>query len=241
MLAFCSDYLRKEVSGKPIRAGRIAVLPNGGDPSCFYPGPAKPSADLTRSASSAPRILYAGRIVQEKGVHILLRALRLLAKRGIAAEGVILGGVAWGDSRSSAYLQNLRREAPPNVVFLPQTKGASLGDEFRKADIFCCPSIWEEPFGMVNVEAMATALPVVASRVGGIPEIFAEGGAILVEPGDVEKLAEALAQLLADPALRARLGAEGYAAFLRHYQWTSVRNAYHAAIEMLPQHTGSAS
>lgn len=239
LLAFCSNYLRKEASGRPVRAAHAVVIPNGADPACFYPAPAL--TEIRRhgaQAAAPPQIFFAGRIVEEKGVHIFLGALRLLAERGIAAQGRILGGLAWGDARSSEYMERLRRDAPPNVTFLPQKKGATLGEEFRNADIFCCPSIWNEPFGMVNVEAMATAVPVVASRVGGIPEIFAEGGAILVEPNDVEKLADALTLLIQDPGLRARTGAQGYAAFLRHYQWSSVRSIYYGAIALLPKHEG---
>ena len=81
---------------------------------------------------------------------------------------------------------------------LPITFRVQLAAEFRKAQIFCCPSTWSEPFGMVNVEAMATALPVIATAVGGIPEIFQEGGGLLIPSNSPGALAAAIELLLKD-------------------------------------------
>ena len=86
---------------------------------------------------------------------------------------------------------------------------------------------------MVNVEAMASALPVVASAVGGIPEVFREGGGILVPPADPEKLASAIESLARSPGLRARLASAGHASFLRNFRWSVIREQYQRAIAEL--------
>jgi glycosyltransferase involved in cell wall biosynthesis len=108
-------------------------------------------------------------------------------------------------------------------VFLPYCSGTGLGNLFREADIFCSPSVWEEPFGLVNVEAFASALPVVSTYGGSSSEIFAHGGGILVESGSAVQLASALRLLAENPELRMRLGQQGYAAFLERFTWSSVR------------------
>jgi glycosyltransferase involved in cell wall biosynthesis len=83
---------------------------------------------------------------------------------------------------------------------------------YHTADIVVAPSRWQEPLGLINLEAGACHKPVVATRVGGIPEAVEDGvNGFLVEPGDVANLADRVAQLIADPALRARLGEAGRA------------------------------
>ena len=81
---------------------------------------------------------------------------------------------------------------------------------YHTADIVVVPSRWQEPLGLINLEAGACRKPVVATRVGGIPEVVEDGvNGFLVEPGDVSRLAERVTQLIADPALRNRLGEAG--------------------------------
>ena len=83
---------------------------------------------------------------------------------------------------------------------------------------------------MVNVEAMACGLPVVATQVGGIPEVFRDGGALLVPPNDPPKLAQALSSLLNDPIMRSDLAAEGLASFRKNYRWDVIRSQYEKSI-----------
>jgi glycosyltransferase involved in cell wall biosynthesis len=98
-----------------------------------------------------------------------------------------------------------------------------LADLFREADIFCSPSVWEEPFGLVNVEALASGLPIVSTRGGGVTEILANGGGILVERGSAVQLAGALRRLAEDPALRTHLGQQGHAVFRERFTWSNAR------------------
>jgi glycosyltransferase involved in cell wall biosynthesis len=115
--------------------------------------------------------------------------------------------------------------------------GYRAGNEFasllRQADIFCCPSIWNDPFPMTLLEAMSSGLPVVASRIGGIPEQLAHGGGILVPPDDKEALATALEKLLEDASYRESLGSEASRASRRHFLWDNTRSQYNSLIHGL--------
>lgn len=79
---------------------------------------------------------------------------------------------------------------------------------------------------MVNVEAMATGLPVVATRMGGIPEIFENGGALLVPANDAEAIAQAMQRLIANPEERRKMGDAGLRSFQRRFSWGAVRETY---------------
>lgn len=95
---------------------------------------------------------------------------------------------------------------------------------YRTADIVVVPSRWQEPLGLINLEAGACRKPVVATRVGGIPEVVEAGvNGFLVEPGDVAGLADRVAQLIADPALRTRLGEAGRARVEQQFTLQPVR------------------
>jgi spore coat protein SA len=119
---------------------------------------------------------------------------------------------------------------PANTELAGYYSGNEFASLLRGADIFCSPSIWNDPFPLAPLEAMASGLPVVASRAGGIPEALAHGGGILVAPNNPEALADALRLLLEDVKYRQRLGAEAVQAFRHHFRWDAVRADYHALI-----------
>ena len=218
---FCSEFLRSEAEA--YAAGLTSVIPNGADELYFFPRNTEPA-----TADGEPVVLFVGRLVPDKGVHVFVDAMRILKAKGVRARGKIIGSTEWGRNSSSPYVRRLKRSSPENVDFGNYVAGAALAEEFRHASIFCCPSVWNEPFGMVNVEAMATALPVVASAVGGIPEIFRDGGALLVPGGSASDLADALQTLLSNPAERWELGRRGYRSFQQRYRWRTIRAKYRA-------------
>jgi len=97
-----------------------------------------------------------------------------------------------------------------------------LTGAFHAADIFCLPSL-HEPFGIVILEAWAAGLPVVASRVGGIPSFTRDGDDILhAEPGNAGDLGQRLVELLEKPELAARLAAAGREKARRDYDWSII-------------------
>jgi spore coat protein SA len=225
-VVFCSEFLRKEAtSAYPNHFQKTHVVYNGADSNKFRLG--------GRTRKSVPQIIFTGRLVPYKGLHVLMGAMRILQSQGIEAKCTIVGGSAFGGSRPTRYVRKLERTRPSNTELI----GYRAGDEFagllRQADIFCCPSIWNDPFPMSLLEAMASGLPVVASKIGGIPEQLAYGGGILVPPNDKEALATALRQLLEDSSYRERLGNEAFRASREHFLWDNTRHQYDSLIRGL--------
>jgi spore coat protein SA len=171
-------------------------------------------------------VLFVGRLVPPKGVHVLIEAMRLLQKRKVNILCRIVGASFLYGSKVTLYVRGLLKNSPSNVEFKGFCPQAQLANQYRAADIHCCPSVWQEPFGNVNIEAMACGIPVVATRVGGIPEIAADGGVLLVEPKSAVELADALQRLAEDDNLRAKIGAEGLNTFRRRFTWPAVCRQY---------------
>jgi spore coat protein SA len=224
-LVFCSEFLRSEAPQCTAGLRESVVIPNGADETSFFP-----AWKSNPNNGDEPVILFVGRLVPDKGVHVFVEAMRLLKQDGVEACGRIIGDTKFGHNKTSSYVDALKKNKPENVEFIRYISGGALGIEFRNACIFCCPSVFNEPFGMVNVEAMATGLPVVASAVGGIPEVFREGGGVLIPAGSASELATAIRGLIQDPKKRRELSEQGYRAFQKHYRWQLVRSQYHDLI-----------
>jgi glycosyltransferase involved in cell wall biosynthesis len=220
---FCSQFLRSEaLAALPEHRGETYVVYNGADGCKFH--------RVEPPKFTIPTIVFTGRLVPQKGVHILKEAMRILDRRGVAANCKVVGTAGFGRERSTRYTRSLRRHSPPNIDFLGYHVGGQLAALLANADIFCCPSVWNDPFPLAPLEAMATGLPVVASRVGGLPEALAHGGGVLVPPNDAVALAEALECLVRDAELRLRLGSAARVAFLDHFRWSNVRSQYELAL-----------
>jgi spore coat protein SA len=222
---FVSRFLMQQAVAKFPALGRSEVLHNGVDRSIFFPRfNAKPRL-------TDPVVLFAGRLVPDKGLHVFLDAMRLLQNRRVAVEGMVLGGAGFGDTEPTAYMREMQDTASSNVSFEPYCSGPVLGARFRGADISCVPSCWEDPMPLVVLEAMASGLAVVASRSGGIPEMLARGGGLLVERGSAEELADALELVATDASLRQRLAHEAHLSVERSFTWEIVRANYSRIVE----------
>ncbi len=233
---FCSEYLEREARLLRPELDPASVIYNGADDGRFFPAKGR----VDRCGERTPVVLFAGRLVPEKGAHVFVEAMWLLLARGIRARGRLLGATGFGSTNpATAYSRSIRRDAPPNIEFGGYRPASALAEEFRRADIFCSPSVWEEPFGLVNVEAMASGLPVVSTRGGGVPEIFAGGGGVLVERGSAAALAAALEVLILNGARRRELGMEGYSSFQRSFTWKKVHRRYREVLAGLEGTRGS--
>jgi len=235
-LIFNSEAMRREARTCMPYLRNTYAIHNGADETLFYPM----AANAPRQ-DAIPVVLYVGRLVPIKGVHILIEAMRILHEGKIQVICKLIGSSHAGGRRNktTTYIKSLRQHCPPNVRFEGFRAGTDIGHEYRSADILCCPSIWQEPFGNVNIEAMASGVPVVATRVGGIPEIAAEGGVLMVEPDSAVDLAGALRKLIVDKELRAKIGAEGLASFRRRFTWGAIVRQHRQLVESL--HTESAT
>lgn len=152
--------------------------------------------------ADVPTAIFSGRLTRQKGVHVLLDAWASVTGALPSARLLIAGD---GPERAA-----LERLAPKNVVFLGQLGRDDLQRMSTAAWVQVVPSIGFESFGLVAVEAMLRGQAVIASRIGGLPEIIDSANTgILVEPGDAPGLADALTALLRDRARCQRLGAAG--------------------------------
>lgn len=147
-----------------------------------------------------PQLLFVGRLSAEKGVDVAIRAVAELRRRGTTARLQVVGG---GEARFVEGLRALaRRESVDDLVHLTgPLSGPDLRAEVTRASVWVVPSTWDEPAGMVALEAALARVPLVASRVGGIPELLRdEAEALLFERGSVAGCADALARALAGDA-----------------------------------------
>jgi spore coat protein SA len=229
-IVFNSEAMRQEGLKVFPQLKNTCTIYNGADEARFYPLPAGNPRD-----HSVPVVLYVGRLVQQKGVHVLIEAVRILNERNIQVVCKLVGSSHAGGpkSQTTPYVQSLHERCPSNVQFEGFRSGTDIAPVYRSADISCCPSIWQEPFGNVNIEAMACGVPVVASRVGGIPEIASEGGILLVEPNSPVELADALQTLILDEDLRAKTGAKGLSSFKRRFTWSEIVRQHRELVKSL--------
>jgi spore coat protein SA len=228
LLVFCSTFLKTEASKSIGRARAAAVIPNGADDAIFFP-----KGENRSNEDRVPIILFASRLIEEKGPHIFLDAMRLLGERRTPAKGIIVGSSNFGRSKPTAFVRELRRLAPGNVEFHDYCSGKALADIFRNADIFCLPSVFNDPFPLAVLEAMASRLAVVATHSGGIPEALTEGGGLLVQRGSASDLAVALEHLISEPSLREKMADDGYASFRRNFTWATVQEHYRKTLRSL--------
>lgn len=188
--------------------GAIRVIPQFGvDPEIYQ----------QRAASRRQQgfvIGYVGRLVEEKGVQVLIKATADLPGKWRLR---ILGDGPW-----RPHLEELARTLgiAQRASFEPSIPSIRMPEHYSQLDVLVLPSLtrrnWKEQFGRVLVEAMACEVPVVGSDSGEIPNVIGDAGFIFPE-GDVCALKDILAQLMADPVLRAELGKRGRERVLAHY------------------------
>lgn len=216
----CSTYLQNTFAARSQAiAAKSRVLLNGVDIVRFCP--------TTRSRNHKT-IFYVGRLSEEKGVLQLLRAFTLVRRSHPDAKLMIAGTTGFGVHKEDHYVMLLRREAREivgqggDVALLGYLHhDRDLPRYFQESTMFVCPSLFQEPFGLVNAEAMACGTPVVASNRGGIPEVVGSCG-LLVNPEDAEEMSKAIIQLLDFPELRAKLAQDGRDRCEAIFDWAKV-------------------
>jgi glycosyltransferase involved in cell wall biosynthesis len=191
----------------PWAPAKVRLVPNGVDVKRFAP---RPAAGALRASlgvpSSAAVVLSIGRHVPEKGYRHLVDAAALVERSRPGVHWVLVGD---GELRSELEAQARRLSLASRLHFTGWRD--DVADVLALADVFVLPSE-SEGFGRVLVEAMAMSRPIVATEVGGVPDIVLAGETgLVVRPADPLALADAVRALLDDPARAARLGAAGRA------------------------------
>jgi len=218
---------------------RVQVIHNGIDPDEYRP---RRSLDTLRRLGVDPEIpivLFVGRITRQKGILHLVRAIRHLQP---GVQVVLCAGSPDTPEigrEMSGLVEEAKRTSSGKVVWIPEMlPREDLIVLYSHASVFVCPSVYE-PFGIINLEAMACETPVVAAAVGGIPEIVVHGetgllvrfdqvGGDSAEPRDADGYSRALAsavnELLAAPERRLAMGKAGRARVLQEFSWRRIAN-----------------
>ncbi|HEX5421333.1 MAG TPA: glycosyltransferase family 4 protein [Gammaproteobacteria bacterium] len=212
-----SSWTARQLAGAGLSARRIRVVEPGTDPAPDrepLPGPER-------------RLLSVGSLTPRKGHALLVSALAPLRDRPWRLDCV---GSLTRDPDTAAAAQALIRRLglDARIVLHGELDAAALADRYRQADLFVLPS-YLEGYGMALADALAYGLPIVSTTAGAIPETPPADAAILVAPGDQAALTAALARVLDEPDLRARLESAALVARSRLPSWTAAGRRFAAA------------
>lgn len=199
-----SEFMKTSYRACGIRGENIRVIPNSVHEGLLVAADA-PARNVR--GREKWRLLYAGRLVEEKGVHVAIAAVKHLVT-SMGLNGIHLDIVGSGGRDYLARLEEAIDAARLRdfVTIREQVPRDDLLQRYGDYDAFLFPSVWEEPFGITILEAMAKGVPVIASKVGGVPEIVEDGeNGLLVAPEDPVALAEAIGKLVGNPALWAKM------------------------------------
>jgi glycogen synthase len=219
-----------------IPAERIHVIHNGIDADFYRPDPATDALERYGIDSSRPYVLFLGRVTRQKGIVHFLRAVEHLDP----AIGVVVCAGQPDTPEIAAEVEAgvaaARAERPGLVWIGEMVSREDARQLYSHAAVFCCPSVYE-PFGIINLEAAACERPVVASAVGGIPEVVVDGETGLlvpvelrdddpmspVDPDRFERgIASAINALVADPAAREAMGRAARRRAVEQFSWPTI-------------------
>jgi glycogen(starch) synthase len=216
----CSTAMHEEVTRLFERsADQVAVVPNGIDLEPWRVSPRVRETARAIHAGEGPLLVYAGRLVHEKGVQTLLDALPELRRRYSGLRLVVAGtGVYEAQLQTRARTRRVAR-AVEWAGFVPE---ADLAPLLAAADAVVVPSMYE-PFGIVALEAAAAATPLVVAETGGLLDLVAANAvAASFTPRDTEALVKAVVTVLDDPAAARRAAARATRLIRRDYTWSAV-------------------
>jgi glycogen synthase len=235
-----------------IPAGRIHVIYNGIDPAEYRPVPQDEALRRLGIDPAVPYLLFVGRIARQKGIIHLVNAIRHMDpgfQIVLCAGAPDTPGIAAEMQAAVAAAQAAR----PGIVWVQEmVDKPTVLQLYSHAAVFCCPSIYE-PFGIINLEAMACETPVVASAVGGIKEVVVDGETgFLVpldqltespfEPVNPDRFARDLAAkinfLMSDSAMRARFGKAGRERACDLFSWKAIAAQTRDLYQSLVGHQG---
>jgi spore coat protein SA len=242
----CSNFvMEQERERLGTGAGAHIVMYNGVDTGAFRPKWERP--DEARAVrehyglGEEPVVLYAGKIRESKGVGLLLAAMHRVWEKFPRAVLVLVGGTEFGRGRTkreTPFFKQFREQvarATGRVILTGFVPHEDMPKTYLVGDVFAAPSQKPEGMPMVLLEASACGLPLIATRLGGIPEVLQDGknGLLVDSPNDPVELAEKIMTLLKDSALAQRLGRQGRDRILERFSWQRIAQEQEAVYDRI--------
>jgi glycosyltransferase involved in cell wall biosynthesis len=219
MIITLTQAAKRALVSDGISEKKIVVIPTGVQTDLYKPS--NPSLFPDYGISDEEKvILFVGRLVENKGVHILLRAFYAVQKKVIDVRLVIVGG-----GNLEGYLHSLaqRLGIEKKVLFLGKIPQEKMPYIYSGADVFVLPTLYSEPFGIAAIEALSSGIPVIASNIGGLKEIVCNNEVgYLVNPGDSIMLEKFLIRLLLNDNERNRLARNARQKALEKFCWEKI-------------------
>lgn len=209
--------------------GEYRIIPNGIENCRFGGDHVRP---IEQFNDGMLNVLFVGRLEKRKGFKYLLRAFALVKERVPSARLLVVG--AYEQQDKAPFVRYARYHHIHHVKFIGYVPAEELARYYRTAHVFCAPSIGFESFGIVLLEAMAAAVPIVASNIPGYDSVLEHGReGLLVPRKDPEALADAIVCLLGNAGVRRRAGENGRRKAAR-YDWEGIaRQVYDYYRELL--------
>ena len=216
----CSKFMLGELQRLfQLPADKLAMVFNGVHPEVFQVERPEPEVRRRYAADDERLIFYVGRLVNEKGVQVLLDAAPLILKTHPEAKFIITGE---GPSKEGLQEQARNLGIAHKVFFTGFIDDFTRNQLYRHASAAVFPSLYE-PFGIVALEAMAAGTPLVVADTGGLGEIVThEVNGLKCYPGSATSLADQVNCLLADPSLAGRLSRKGASLVAENYTWPEI-------------------
>ena len=190
-IIFVSKFLKEKfLEGINERFENIFIIPNSLDKNLNI-----------KKINKLKKILYVGRIVEEKGVHIYVDAIKNLSKKYRDWKFIIIGSSKLGYNTKSIYEKKIISSISRldiNIEYLGYTSNELVKKIMSESSILVIPSIWEEPFGITAIEGLSNKMALISSKVGGLKEIV-EGKGILIKDISEKKLQKELENLINNP------------------------------------------
>ena len=219
-----TDYWKETISSLGIEKTRIHVVPNGVE----IPMANNDTVQRGLNDERVPNVLYLGRLEQDKGVEDLLDAVSLIQLSDIHIKLVLAGS---GDSKYVEFLKSKARDLFLDVTFPGWIDGKEKTQTLLNADVFVLPS-HREVLPISLLEAMASGVASIATRVGAVPEVMEDGiNGLLCDAGDCESLAIALQRMCTDLALRRKCANAAFSTVETRYSIESMMASLHKTYE----------
>lgn len=215
-----------------VKKENVLICPNGIKPTV--------TPDFKREPNKVPHILFLSNLLIDKGVLVLLDALKILKDKGYSFVCDFVGSET-KDIDAERFAKEVElRGLNRCTIYHGRKYGKDKEVYFEKADIFTFPSFYSnETFGLVNLEAMEHKLPVVSTNEGGIPDVVKDGeNGLISEKRNSNSLAQCIAQLLESKELREKMGEDSYKKFKEHFTQQAFEDNFASCITEITQSGG---